>query len=57
MKAEEVRSILRKEADKYRYFADECRDRGDRDLALYWWGKRRGMLDALKYLDRMEAEE
>lgn len=57
MKAEEVRSILGKEADKYRGFADECNNRGDRDLALYWWGKRRGVLDALKYLDRMEASE
>ena len=62
MKKEEVRSILLKEADKCQRFADECHRKRNGcddydDLSHYWIGKRRGFLDAVKYLDRIGDDD
>lgn len=59
MRKEEVRSILLKEAEKCGGFADNWKngERKDEDVVMYWVGKRRGFLDAVKYLDRLEGEE
>ena len=58
MKKSEVRGILLKEAEKCQRFAEEQHRNGDdHDLVHYWIGKRRGFLDAVKYLDRIGDDE
>ena len=54
----EVIAILEKEADKCQRFAEEQHRNGDdHDLVHYWIGKRRGFLDSVKYVKRLEADE
>lgn len=60
MKLEDVVSVLQREADNCQRYADNWKTQKtqDEDVMMYWIGKRRGMLDALKYLGRMtEGEE
>lgn len=58
MNTDEIITILEKEAEKCQSFADECERKGsDDDSIFYWVGKRRGFLDSLKYIKRLEAEE
>lgn len=57
MTPEEIIGILEGEAEKCNRFAAECRNRKDDDLGIYWVGKRRGFLDAVKYVKRLEAME
>lgn len=57
MMLEEIIAVLEKEAEKCQSFADECHNRGDDDLARYWIGKRRGILDSVKYIMRLEVTE
>lgn len=59
MKKEEVRSILMHEADKCEEYADNWKTQKtqDEDVMMYWIGKRRGFLDAAKYLDRIGDDE
>lgn len=58
MNADEIITILEKEAEKCQSFADECKRKGrDDDFTFYWVGKRRGILDSVKYIKRLEAKE
>lgn len=57
MNKEEIVAILESEAEKCGRFAKECHNKEDYDLASYWVGKRRGFLDSVKYIKRLEAKE
>ena len=55
MMLEEIIAVLEREAEKCQHFAEDChRNRKDDDLAHYWLGKRRGILDSVKYIKRLE---
>ena len=55
---EEIIAVLEKEAEKCQSFAEEQHRNGDdHDLVHYWIGKRRGLLDAVKYIKRLEVGE
>lgn len=58
MMPEEIIAVLEREAEKYQHFAEDCqRNRKDDGLALYWLGRRRGIMDSVKYIKRLEEKE